>query len=326
MIFIHIGRGKVGSSTIQRALEGNADRLRTAGFAWPEATEGTRYNFVALAHQLFQRERNGAAIEQLRAVARRATGDVVISSEFLFPMREERLRRLKQVVGDDVTILVYVRDYAAWVRSSYLQGIRQGVRYQNFDEYYRSGFATVSVRPALERWADAFGPGAFRVRHLEALEPDDLISDFGKAIGAELTPPPDKNRSPHWLAIEFLRAMLECEPESGGLRSRWPAARAVVADFRKAIKPLDLPDVQYCSAGQLAELNALYAEDCEWLESMFGMEPPGMAPVTSERPFLPTLSAGPSALGDIVASLRVEQAQSHLYLAEVLDEVARRYL
>lgn len=329
MIYVHIGRGKVGSSTIQRALKDNAAALRKAGFSWPPSAERTRFNFVALAHRLQRVDWKSGVAEELRALVTRSAGNkVVVSSEFLFTMGTERLQRLRQLSGPDALVLAYVRNYAAWLRSTYIQGIRQGQRSQDFDAYYRSGLAAISVRPSLSRWAEAFGADALRVRHLESLPGDDLVADFGRGIGAELVPPRNKNRSPHWLTIELLRALLECEPEAEGLRARWPGVRALIREFQKRIKPLAIPDAQYCSLSQHRELAALYTEDCAWLDAEFGMAPPPAAPPPVDRPFLPTLATSPASVHEIVAQQlpRTDPAQKDLYLAEVLEEVSRRYL
>jgi len=325
MIFVHIGRGKAGSSTIQRALEANAAALKTHGFAWPKAAEKTRFNYAALARELLRADWQDR-VGELRTLAKSHDGDVVVSSEFLYPMGEERLRRLRETIGSNVTVIAYVRNYASWLRSSYVEGIRKAQRNQDFDAFFRGRIETASVRPALSRWIDAFGASAMRVRHVDDLGGIDLISDFGTAIGAELEPPGDRNRSPHWLIVEFMRALFECEHEAGRLHARGASVQGLVRAFGRTIKPLGVPDAQYCSAAQLRELDALYAEDCAWLEAMFGLAPP---PATSypERPFLPTLAAAPPA---VRAAIRgklptTKPVQSDLYLAEVLDEVARRY-
>ncbi len=183
MLFMHIGRPKVGSTTLQHTLRANREVLKDAGFVWPELVERTSWNFVQLAQALRSVPGNDEGIPALRGIVRNlAQSCAIISSEFLFSLPQNGIRQLRSIVGDRVTILLYIRDYADWLVSRYTQKIMKGRNTPDFDLFYSESAELVSIREQLGRWLRAFAGEQIFARHTSLLE-TSLIGDVSIALG-----------------------------------------------------------------------------------------------------------------------------------------------
>lgn len=207
-LFLHIGHGKVASSTIQAALQANIDVLRSQGFLvaddqlrFPVAGPVTA-NAVPYFTKMRQMEGGGdadfggrmGALEAHRASGRYHTA--IISAENLTaPGLESIGPQLLHVF--DVQVLYYVRRPDDWLLSAWKQwGVKQGVGIAEFFEEAIGNGHPPFLKVA-ERWQEAAGAIRVRPLHPDALEGGDIVRDVFHAIGCkpEVTDLPRVNPS-----------------------------------------------------------------------------------------------------------------------------------
>lgn len=212
---LHIGTEKTGTTSIQRTLDANAERLAQHGMVWPEMFhkgEDTRMVCYAMdddTEDLRKRRRNlttPEAIATYRAqfesrFAReigpaRPDGTVVIVNEHLSRMRNpSELARLKTFLErhfDDVRVVVYLRRQDRMMRSLYATVVRMGGTRRNVfpvpDGPHAEAFITFNYRRIVDLWAEAFGRAALSIRVFdpETLFGRDAVLDFFHTIGHDL--------------------------------------------------------------------------------------------------------------------------------------------
>jgi hypothetical protein len=299
MLVLHIGRGKAGSSTIQRGLLTSRTLLRTHGILMPPEEELPGGNFAALPAAL--RSDDAASLRAfLDFVEQSHPQRVVVSSEFLFSLRAPQIASLRELIkGHQVLIVAYVRDYTSWLPSLYAQATRTGKNRKDFDDFFERTRARCSVVPNLQAWADVFGWEKLRVRSIDSasLEGGDIMKDFSSVLGVEMVLPADRNVSPHWVEIEFIRAVYSRAP----LLRKDAAAKADLRRARdrlkKCIAAESLGSARYLTKHQLEDLAAEYAKDLEYVGKRTGVAIP--MPVGKQgraRDFLPSLETAPRSV------------------------------
>jgi len=234
---LHIGTGKTGTTSIQRALGQNRETLRDKGFAYPESPGHVSHTKLAV----FLQECAGAGPGrmQLRAgptslfmkslqeeigALPATVHTVIFSSEHLFSRAMEpgvlpQLRAMLATMFDRFRIVVYLRrqDELAISRlSTRLKAGRAPTAVFPTGERTRSGY---DYAAGLGPWVEAFGQEAITARIFARSEMagGDVVRDFLDVCGLpELPPAPvEANTSllPH--AQEFLRLInLPAEPDS----------------------------------------------------------------------------------------------------------------
>jgi len=139
-LYIHCGLAKTGTTSIQRFLSSERERLRTLGIEYPEI--GLNYSRIAhhyIAEQLNSRaEFNsdagavGEFLNYLRAPDRRPT--VILSSEgFATCLYNRRTRgrfigflRSTRKLNDSVSIVFRIRPFSQYFDSWYIQRLKSG--------------------------------------------------------------------------------------------------------------------------------------------------------------------------------------------------------
>lgn len=331
MLVLHIGRGKAGSTTLQRAMASNREHLLASGYVWPSSAEQTDWNHIALARAISRPASDQSAVEELVAVLHADRGKVVVSSEYLFEISAPKIGRFRATLQRDtraldrgISIVAYVRDYGDWLLSKYSQEVRKGRWTEDFDAFFAARAPTVSARPALENWASIFGEGALRVRHLSAsLSAAHLVGDFAAALGLEsLVAGANANVSPHWLVVEFVRAMLRENPTL-----KDPPLRAVTGRFVAAVASaaaaMDVEKAVYFTAAQLDAMDEIYRKDADWLADYAGVPAPlPNGRRRSERLRCPDIADAPR---DVVQTIVRAALQSPKFVRnEIVEATARR--
>lgn len=323
-LFLHIGRGKSGSSTIQALIWEYADFMTAMGVACPLTVDGFP-NHARLASAL-QTGEDQETLEKFRSDVRgNRRKKVFISAESLFKLRKVRIRHLKRQVRDrELRILCYVRDYPSWVQSMYGQRTKRTDNFQDFDGFYQSIRPRVSALPALERWAEVCGWDAMHVRPLqpEALAAGDLVADTLHALGVNALAPDleDRNVAVHWMVLELQRALAAAAKErSIAFDAR--QAKEMRRLFMKCTEGVEPRRVQYLTKEQWEDLAELYRSDMAAVGEQVGVTFPINLTAPPERPFLPDHSAVPATvksdvLRDLGTARRLDPA-----LIELIHEV-----
>jgi hypothetical protein len=176
--FLHIGTHKTGTTALQKMLSERADALRAHGFLYPQTARSEEmWGHHNIAWEIFRanafRRENGS-VDDLIAEIMATDLDVIISSEdFGHAIHVNQLKgfvdRL-QGCGLRIKIIVYLRNQVDYIRSLYLEGVKQGSQ-ETF-----LGF----LRTAVGRKRFPFDPG------MNVLHYDDILNRLGVATGADL--------------------------------------------------------------------------------------------------------------------------------------------
>lgn len=297
-LYLHIGRGKSGSSTIQSLATTHVDYMERAGFSCPLSVKGLP-NHGRLAAALNAIDSDRATIRKFRKdLAQAASRNVFVSAEALHSLKRDGIARLRRFTRDrDVQILFYVRDYPSWIPSMYAQPTKHGRNLQDIDSFVRGGRRNLSVVARLDRWAEAFGWEAMRIRPLDAsiLVGGTLIADLLHALGVA-EPPPEvarENESPHWMTLEIVRA-LAIAATTSAIGSVGPRSlKGIVRLCEACMDPATPRRTPYLTRAQWLDAAELYRRDMEALGQRVGMMFPVALPEPLEREFLPDFEAVP---------------------------------
>ncbi|HEY4114901.1 MAG TPA: hypothetical protein VGM17_12675 [Rhizomicrobium sp.] len=241
-LFLHIGIGKTGTTSIQTFLEMNAGPLAERGIVMPTTLgrrNHRRLTMYALNDDVIDNSRRArrlltpAAVEKFRThtfsefraeVAQWPPHDtVVMTSEQMTRLRRPgEIARLKDLVSlsgqQDIRVIVYLRRQDLYYVSEYSQEVKGGKdipfrpngKVVNRDIYFYDRL--------IGYWADVFGPEAIIVRPFEpsALRNGDAIDDFLSVIGVDdlsgMERPPPRNASLDAYTVEFLRRLNPAVP------------------------------------------------------------------------------------------------------------------
>lgn len=270
-LYLHIGRNKAGSTTLQNHWHAHADALRRAGilyglFGVPGAPESNLPSFPT----------PGDLADFVRS---HADQSVLASHEIISCFPADVTRNMAaELAGLNIRVIFYVRPYRDWVLSSYSFDVRTGFNGLDFDRYFENIRPLVSFWPMLEAWGETIGWQNVRVRslHPSDLQGGDLISDSSAALGVTL-PARERddraNASPSWIVIELLRMIADRAPAGGWSRDGLAIAEALHGYADMAIEAGgNVPGkAAYLTPGQADWLTDLYNRDLESLAERTGV-------------------------------------------------------
>ena len=308
-LYLHIGRNKAGSTTLQNYWVAHASELRRAGvqyalFGQPSPPGSGLPTFPTHAR----------LADFVRADPGRA---VLVSHEVICCFTPEVTRRLASDLSSlNVQLIFYVRPYRDWVLSSYNFDVRTGYNGRDFDRYLEDLRPLISFRPMLEIWGETIGWDNIRVRSLARgdLLNGDLIADGNAAIGVSLPPGESaiqENASPSWMVIEMLRTIVGQDVADG-----WQGT-----DLAIAHKLHDYTDAAMAACGGFTErVNYLTRDQAHWLADLYNRDleaiaehtgvplQPDDAGAAAERPFLPSADRVPKDVLRAIVRLAADPA------------------
>jgi hypothetical protein len=222
----------------------------------------------------------------------------------------------KGLAGFNAHVILYVRPYRAWLRSSYGFDVQSGLNGRDFDSYLAHLRPKISFWPFVQIWGRLLGWDRVRVRSTDPrdLVGGDLIED---CLAAMTLPPPAvsqrtrSNVTPNWMAIELLRMVVGRDEADG-----WDLTRRAIAEPLHEIAEEAFVDcgvagapAEYLTREQAHALADLYNADLAALRAHTGTDlRPDDATGAPERQFLPTAAHVPQAvLRHIVARARTPQ-------------------
>jgi hypothetical protein len=211
-ILFHIGAEKTGTSTIQRFLRANRDRLGTQNIYYPHSPGEENHTRLAVAAQTGEREAAflrqevgdtspqalaafqdsfvAALHAELADAAAMGFRRVIFSSEHCHTRvktAEEaaRLAQLLRPLARRVKILFYIRRQDEVAVSLYSTALRAGYEHKAPDLSFGADAHRFNYRKVCDLYEDAFGEGALTVRlyDAEAFEDQSLLADFCFAAG-----------------------------------------------------------------------------------------------------------------------------------------------
>lgn len=215
-LYLHIGSGKAGSTTIQHHVASLKDPalgvLPLRSFGTPNALRLVAACAGPRARPFFVDSRKIMTSEEFINNAYslwvRTTQEVeaapvtrfVSSSEFL--IHKVRGRDIKVMhthmtgIFDRIKIIVYLREQKSFLRSLWAQSVKGPTRshltFAEFIETLEGRHAHWDYRRLLSKWMEVFGADAVEacVFDPEAFDGGDLLTDFNTRIGAAYRPDP----------------------------------------------------------------------------------------------------------------------------------------
>lgn len=233
-VWIHIGTGKTGTSSIQMFLRRNSQALRAQRYIYPRLGASRSPVHHNLMHQLRGSRRFQAQEETWEAVAELASArpghHLVLSSEALHQANAEQVAQIRELLAPlEVRVVVYLRRQSDMLESWYLQQLKTSkLRNPSIAEFAEAIAPSLDYAAMLAPWAQCFGDAAIKVRVFEpaSFVNGDLIDDFCCSIGLQApstSPIPgyvaidSHNTSPGAYALalqEALRQRLKASPDS----------------------------------------------------------------------------------------------------------------
>jgi hypothetical protein len=293
-IYLHIGRNKAGSTSLQDFFLDRREALAAAGLRYclfghlKDSVPGVLG--FATQFDLADHARTGAERAYL------------VSNEFLFGWpREYTDSMVDGLAGFDVRVIAYIRPYGAWVRSAYAEDVKWGLNRRDFDQYLDVLAPRISAWPYLEGWGEALGWDRLRVRSTDPqdLTGGDLIGDCLTALSLD----PDlasgakrSNRAPDWPVLEMLRALIETDDETGWDAVGHRAARSLQALLEDCLTESEPPATEYLTVEQARWLADLYNGDLDHLARRTGVTLRREQPSGSGRAALPCFELIPDSV------------------------------
>lgn len=190
-IWLHIGTGKTGTSSIQQFLFRNSTSLIQQSYVYPRL--GPRHSIAHhnLATQLKQLERFDPALgtwERLRHILKKhPTANVILSSEGFQSLSIEQIERIRShALGHQVNVLVYLRNQSSMAESWYSQRLKTSRQdHGTLEDFLERHIDVLTYSKLLAPWASVFGSTAIKIRIFERIRfvNGNLLDDFCSAVG-----------------------------------------------------------------------------------------------------------------------------------------------
>ncbi|KNG92227.1 hypothetical protein [Pseudaestuariivita atlantica] len=197
-VLLHIGMGKTGTSSIQRALKASEPRLAEQKThylgMWFDMVAPRFHGIEGLRLFLEQDEDAKRAgcdkfIAHMTTLAASTGAEkFIFSNEDLFGRIDQLapvIARLREEV--DLRLIMYVRDIHSWLPSAFTQwGLRHKVREGKLAPYAEQAGSLINNYVALRPWFERYGD-IMTVRHHQ--KSIDVVEDFAEVAGITLDPP-----------------------------------------------------------------------------------------------------------------------------------------
>ncbi len=341
-LLLHIGTEKTGTTTLQRFLHTNRERLRNDGWTLPTSLgEPDQRRLAALCNDdtftdAFLR-RYGLAEPGSRATARKQwteafaqevasanTPNLVISSEHLSSrlFTDSEMERLKKFLAphfETIDVVVYLRDPVDAALSLLSTQVQVGDPNGTLPDpptawgegNDRSWISVCDHRQTLERWEKAF-PGRIQVRLFEpdALAGGSIVSDFKTVLGIAQRPgytePERANESLGATGIALLAALNRRIPAF--VDGKPSSQRGALPEW--VVRHLGSQGKLQVTGSQRAAYENAYAQSNEWVRARYFPERQRLfsQPTTSGAENTQPATADIDGIADLVAALWLRQA------------------
>jgi len=184
-VFLHIGRHKTGTSSIQNFFASNQDLIGDYNYLYPK-TGFTGVAHHELAYCLSKKITDlssGSSIvdeidlcQQLLSEINETQKNIIISSEAIQNTNPELFGDLLK--NKDVHILIYLRNQQDYLASAYAQKVWATRYTESIEDYYNNIF-DADYYAFLDKWEKVF-PGKVHVRRFgrDQLHSNDIVVDF----------------------------------------------------------------------------------------------------------------------------------------------------
>lgn len=191
-VYLHIGFGKTGTTSIQDYLFFNRE-IRKSDYFYPEiGLRGSgHHNLATLGKDEFSDVEKGL-YSDLKKYLDNINEKIptIISSEFFCFSKTGYVKNIYQYLHDfDVRIVFYFRKQVPLIQSAYLQWQRMGWNYQeSIEKFFRINSQSFDFLKIISPWVECFGKKRILTRlYDKSLFGEDVCADFLKLLGVDLT-------------------------------------------------------------------------------------------------------------------------------------------
>lgn len=213
-IYIHIGYGKTGTTSIQDMLFFNRHEFAKQGILYPTTgLRGTGHHNLAV---LGKNELTNDFIDLKREIQNSNQHKIILSSEFFVFSKENYIKAMQETLIDyNVKVIFYIRDQLKLIESVYLQWQKVGDDYKKdivlFFDHHKASFNFLN---RIEPWGKYFGNENMIVEVFDQ-----------RLIGADVT-------KDFLTKVEIDKAQLE-------LKNEYVSNESLLADFSNLITYID---------------------------------------------------------------------------------------
>jgi len=188
-IFLHIGRHKTGTSSIQYFLDRNTAYLAQQGYYFLDLGRGRKianHNLATTLNPKFSaagqmRDYRTTFLGELEA---RDEDKIIISSEGFQNIRDMSLLR-EFFKGFDLTVICYLREVLSYKQSAYCQSVHATGYYGRFADF-ASGYKLQYPR-FVDEWSEVAGELIVALYQKSSLKDGDVVVDFMNRIGLDVS-------------------------------------------------------------------------------------------------------------------------------------------
>lgn len=337
-VVLHVGSPKSGTTYLQNRLRANTAALRRHHVVVPGRRRGDWFGLPFLAGlDLLEGQDVGLRPQRVQGRwsilvrhVRRAPGTVVISHEVFARADAATARRaLADLVADaEVDIVLTARDLGRGLPAAWQETLKHGgtLTFADYLHRARSGRAQMVRSMDPVRVLSAWGADlpAERVHVVTAppagSDPEELWRRFAAALGLDPSWAPSlptrANPSPGVVGAQLLRALnAELAAEVGRLGRLQPVVWDVVRDLGNEPEPVPvrLGPGDHAWVSELAESWTAWLGERGYVVhgALDDLRPAALDPATWVDPDLPRPEVSPSAVDDLVASVRANVAARH---------------
>lgn len=198
-IIAHIGTGKTGTTTIQRALRSAERQKQLVGFSYPDLGGEAHHPVVLLcqppgrfprgyaqkySNNISLLKKDTAAVKRNLEIYFSNEDNIVLSSEFFINFNPEEIRNFKDLLESlspsaDVSICVYVRDPLTYYPSFLQQKCKGSSEILDPESFY------YNFKSIIESWENVFCRNVLvRPFKREFLHNGCVVNDFSKLIAS----------------------------------------------------------------------------------------------------------------------------------------------
>lgn len=203
-ILIHIGMGRCGTSSIQRALRIKRAELAAVGIHYPVTNpESDAHHLLGLLADDKYEEVELRWREVLAGFEKNGSPTLLVSSESFIGISKRLFESIRRLLsGYTVEVVFIVRNQKELLPSIYAQWIKEEIAFRSFDHFYRVTKQEWHFTEIIARWSEAYGaenikcgtlcPGADAVRVFAqccgVVELGDILKDTNIRINAGINP------------------------------------------------------------------------------------------------------------------------------------------
>lgn len=213
-LLLHIGHHKTGTTTVQRALNVNRERLAESGILYPKTgLRGEAHHLLAEVKWKADHEGAETLFESLRDEVERAEPRlVVLSSEQFYHRKGLRpsLSALRRIF-ETVDVIAFLRRQDEYLEASYAQKLKRGLMEEDEAAYLRWALESGRMDHGthIARWHGARGVDSLAVHATEEGNRVDALAVLLEYLGEfpELDPTPRLNVRLSRHAVELMRLL-----------------------------------------------------------------------------------------------------------------------